>query len=104
MVLTASEIRFPANRLAATPTATSPRGIAAALNVSVRTVYRAFSQGAASPVMGYVRERRLERAGAEPASTRLTVPEIAARRHFANSSHFVKAYKKRFAQTPTAER
>ncbi|MEV0919134.1 helix-turn-helix domain-containing protein [Streptomyces sp. NPDC049967] len=78
--------------------------MAAALNVSVRTLYRAFSQGAASPVMGYVRERRLERARAEPASTRLTVSEIAARRHFADSSHFVKAYKKRFAQTPTAGR
>ncbi|MGN5637259.1 helix-turn-helix domain-containing protein [Streptomyces sp. AC154] len=81
-----------------------PRGIAAALNVSVRTLYRAFSQGAASPVMGYVRERRLERARAELASTRLTVSEIAARWHFADGSHFVKAYKKRFAQTPTAGR
>ncbi|WP_046729481.1 helix-turn-helix domain-containing protein [Streptomyces humi] len=82
----------------------SPQGIAAALNVSVRTLYRAFGQGVASPVMGYVRERRLERARAELLSTRLTVSEIAARWHFTDSSHFVKAYKKRFAETPTARR
>ncbi|MGI5466231.1 helix-turn-helix domain-containing protein [Streptomyces sp. CA-132043] len=72
----------------------NPRGIAAALNVSVRTFYRAFGQGATSSVMGYVRERRLARARAELASTRLTVSEIAARWHFADGSHFVKAYKK----------
>ncbi|KOG86704.1 helix-turn-helix transcriptional regulator [Streptomyces varsoviensis] len=81
-----------------------PRGIAAALNVSVRTLYRAFGQGAGPSVMGYVRERRLERARAELASTRLTVSEIAARWHFADSSHFIKAYKKRFAETPAARR
>jgi AraC-like DNA-binding protein len=80
----------------------NPRGIAAALNVSVRTLYRAFGEGATSSVMGYVRERRLERARAELISTRLTVSEIAARWHFADSSHFVKAYKRRFAETPTA--
>ncbi|MFD7818584.1 helix-turn-helix domain-containing protein [Streptomyces sp. NPDC059785] len=82
----------------------NPRGIAAALNVSVRTLYRAFGQGGTSSVMGYVRERRLERARAELLSTRLTVSEIAARWHFTDSSHFVKAYKKRFAETPTAGR
>jgi AraC-like DNA-binding protein len=82
----------------------NPRGIAAALNVSVRALYRAFGQGATPPVMGYVRERRLERARAELLSTRLTVSEIAARWHFADSSHFVKAYRKRFAETPTADR
>ncbi|SEG83212.1 transcriptional regulator, AraC family [Actinacidiphila yanglinensis] len=82
----------------------NPQGIAAALNVSVRTLYRAFGQGATSPVMGYVRERRLECARAELISTRLTVSEIAARWHFADSSHFVKAYKKRFTETPTAGR
>jgi AraC-like DNA-binding protein len=82
----------------------SPRVIAAALNVSVRTLYRAFGRRATSSVMGYVRERRLERARAELISTRLTVSELAARWHFADSSHFVKAYKKRFAETPTAGR
>jgi AraC-like DNA-binding protein len=78
--------------------------IADALGVSVRTLYRAFSRQANSSVMGYVRERRLERARAELTSTRLTVSEIAARWHFADSSHFVKAYKKRFGETPSAGR
>jgi AraC-like DNA-binding protein len=82
----------------------SPRLIAEALGVSVRTLYRAFGQQATSSVMGYVLERRLERARAELKSTRLTVSEIAARWHFADSSHFVKAYKKRFGETPTAGR
>ncbi|NED82884.1 helix-turn-helix domain-containing protein, partial [Streptomyces sp. SID11233] len=70
----------------------------------VRTLYRAFARGAMSSVMGYVRERRLERARAELISTRLTVAEIAARWHFADSSHFVKAYEKRFAEAPSARR
>lgn len=39
-----------------------PKGIAADLNVSVRTLYRAFGQGGTSSVMRHVRERRLERA------------------------------------------
>ncbi|XVV39693.1 helix-turn-helix domain-containing protein [Streptomyces sp. CA-100214] len=81
-----------------------PKGIAAALNVSVRTLYRAFGQAGTSSVMGHVRERRLERARADLLSTHLSVSEIAARWHFADSSHFVKAYKKRFAETPTAGR
>lgn len=81
-----------------------PRSIATALHVSVRTLYRAFGQGSATSVMGHVRERRLERARADLAATRLTVSEIAARWHFSDSSHFVKAYKKRFGQTPTAGR
>jgi AraC-like DNA-binding protein len=54
--------------------------------------------------MGYVRERRLERARAELMSTQLSVSEIAARWHFADSSHFVKAYRSRFGETPTQRR
>lgn len=34
----------------------------------------------------------------------VTVSELAARRHFADSSHVVKAYKKRCAETPTESR
>lgn len=82
----------------------NPRVIAAALNVSVRTLYRAFGERATTPVMEYVRTRRLERARAELMSTRMTVSEIAARWYFADSSHFVKAYKRRFAETPTEGR
>jgi AraC-like DNA-binding protein len=78
--------------------------IAAALHISVRTLYRVFAQHASSSVMAYVRERRLERARGELVSARLTVSELAARWHFADGSHFVKAYKKRFGETPTASR
>jgi AraC-like DNA-binding protein len=80
------------------------RTIAEALHVSVRTLYRVFAQQASSSVMAYVRERRLERARTELVSAPLTVSELAARWHFADGSHFVKAYKKRFGETPTASR
>ncbi|MCD4536391.1 AraC family transcriptional regulator [Nocardioides sp. cx-169] len=82
----------------------APRSIAEALNVSPRTLYRVFAQEAAPSVMAYVLERRLERARAELLSTRLTVSELAGRWHFADGSHFAKAYKKRFGETPTASR
>lgn len=81
-----------------------PRRIAQALHVSLRTLYRVFAQEATASVMAYVRERRLERARAELVSTRLTVSELAARWHFADGSHFVKAYKRHFDETPTATR
>jgi AraC-like DNA-binding protein len=82
----------------------NPRTIARALHVSVRTLYRVFAQGDTSSVMAYVRERRLERARAELASTRLTVSEVAARWHFADGGHLTKAYKRHFGETPTAGR
>jgi AraC-like DNA-binding protein len=82
----------------------NPRAIAQALHVSVRTLYRVFAQQATSSVMAYVRKRRLEHARAELVSTPLTVSELAARWHFADGSHFVKAYKKHFGETPTASR
>jgi AraC-like DNA-binding protein len=82
----------------------NPQAIASALHVSVRTLYRVFAQQTSMPVMTYVRQRRLERARTELVSTRLSVSEVAARWHFADGSHFVKAYKKRFAETPTASR
>lgn len=91
------------DRLAGDPDL-DPRTIAGSLGVSVRTLYRAFNQHAPMSVMAYVRERRLERARAELSSTRLTVSEIAARWHFTDSSHFTRAYKKRYGKTPAAGR
>ena len=81
----------------------TPRTIAAALHVSVRTLYRAFTHEGTS-VMGYVRRRRLERARAELTSTCWTLSELAARWHFGDSSHFIRAYAKEFAETPSATR
>ncbi|HUQ54848.1 helix-turn-helix transcriptional regulator [Lentzea sp.] len=78
----------------------SPNTIAAALNVSPRTLHRAFS-GERMSVMGYVRERRLERAKSELTSTSWTISEIAARWNFADSSHFTKAFKRTFGVSPT---
>ncbi|MDQ0791290.1 AraC family transcriptional regulator [Streptomyces sp. B3I8] len=80
-----------------------PRAIAAALHVSVRTLHRAFAQEATS-VMGLVRARRLDRARAELLATPLSVSELAARWHFTDSSHFIRAFRARFGRTPRALR
>jgi AraC-like DNA-binding protein len=78
-----------------------PRAVANFLFVSTRTLHRAFASQATS-VMGYVRERRLDRARWQLMSTSLTVSEVAARWHFTDGSHFIKAYKKRFGELPSA--
>jgi AraC-like DNA-binding protein len=81
----------------------NPESIAKILHVSGRTLRRAFS-GEGSSVMAHVRSRRLENARRELLSTSWTVSELAARWHFADSSHFIKAYKNRFGETPAASR
>ena len=80
-----------------------PGAIAASLHVSIRTLHWAFSNEHAS-VMSYVQGRRLERARAELLSSAITVSEIAARWHFSDSSHFIKSYRKRFGESPAADR
>jgi AraC-like DNA-binding protein len=77
--------------------------IAHGLHVSKRTLQRAFSSEGSS-VMTYVRARRLERARNELFSTAWTVSELAARWHFTDSSHFIRACQKRFGQTPAVLR
>jgi AraC-like DNA-binding protein len=78
-----------------------PRSLAAVLNVSVRTLYRAFAAADMS-VMAYVRSRRLERAHHELTSSggQMSVSEAAARWHFADSSHFIRAFKRLYGETP----
>ncbi|WP_079146961.1 helix-turn-helix domain-containing protein [Streptomyces griseochromogenes] len=68
-----------------------------------RPLHGAFTASGAS-VMEHVRRRRLERARADLLSTTWTVSEIAARRHFTDSSHFIRACRKRYGETPTASR
>jgi AraC-like DNA-binding protein len=80
-----------------------PAAIAKALHVSVRTLHRAFASQSAT-VMSYVQERRLDQARAELASSPVTVSEVAARWHFADSSHFSKSYRRRFGDSPAADR
>jgi AraC family transcriptional activator of tynA and feaB len=76
--------------------------LALELNISVRTLQRAFS-AAGESVTGYIRHRRLEEArlALTAPSGRLSVIELAAHWQFADSSHFIRAFKKLYGQTPT---
>lgn len=80
----------------------SPAMLARELHVSVRTLQRAFASGGES-VATYVRERRLEEAllTLTAPSSRLSISELAAYWHFSDSSHFTRAFKKRYGQTPS---
>ncbi|GCB47292.1 helix-turn-helix domain-containing protein [Streptomyces sp. NL15-2K] len=80
----------------------SPAMLARQLNVSVRTLQRAFAATGES-VGAYIRQRRLEEArlALTAPSRRLSVSELAAHWHFADSSHFIRAFKKQYGRTPT---
>jgi len=79
----------------------APRSLARELNVSVRTLHRAFA-AAGEPVAAYIRRRRLEEARLELATPlrQLTVSEVAARWQFADHSHFIRAFTKQYGETP----
>ena len=76
--------------------------LAGELNVSVRTLHRAFA-AAGEPVAAYIRRRRLEQARMELAARpgRPDISVVAARWRFADSSHFARAFKKQYGQTPS---
>ncbi|NGO10048.1 helix-turn-helix domain-containing protein [Streptomyces sp. HC44] len=80
----------------------SPAMLARELNVSVRTLQRAFAAVGES-VTTYIRHRRLEEArlALTAPSGRWSVSELAAHWQFADSSHFIRAFKKHYGQTPT---
>ncbi|MFJ9032678.1 helix-turn-helix domain-containing protein [Streptomyces sp. NPDC102274] len=80
----------------------SSRTLASELNVSVRTLQRAFAAGGES-VTAYIRLRRLEEArlALTAQSGRLSVSELAAHWQFSDSSHFIRAFKTHYGQTPT---
>lgn len=79
----------------------SPAMLAHELNVSLRTLHRAFATTGQS-VTTYVRDRRLEEARlaltVQPGH--LSISELAAQWQFADSSHFIRTFKKRYGQTP----
>ncbi|QXN88553.1 helix-turn-helix domain-containing protein [Nocardia iowensis] len=79
----------------------SPGMLARELNVSVRTLQRAFTTAGES-VTSYIRDRRLAaaRLALTAPSRRPTVGELAAHWQFSDSSHFIRAFKKRYGQTP----
>ena len=76
--------------------------LARELNVSVRTLQRAFT-AAGETVISYIRQRRLEEARLAliAPSGRLSVSELAAHWQFADSSHFIRTFKKQYGRTPT---
>ncbi|MEZ0065042.1 AraC family transcriptional activator of tynA and feaB [Streptacidiphilus sp. MAP12-20] len=76
--------------------------LARELNVSIRNLQRAFA-AAGESVNAYVRQRRLEEArlALTAPSGRLSVSELAAHWQFADSSHFIRAFKKHYGRTPT---
>lgn len=79
----------------------SPSMLARELGVSVRTLYRAFA-AVEDSVAGYIRRRRLEQASLELLSPvgRPSISELAAHWHFADSSHFIRAFKSQYGRTP----
>lgn len=80
----------------------SPAMLARELNVSVRTLHRAFA-AVGEQVTAYIRHRRLHEARlvlAAP-SGRVSISELAAHWQFADGSHFTRAFKKHYGQTPT---
>ncbi len=75
--------------------------LARELHVSPRTLQRAFAVAGES-VTAYIRHQRLERARnvLNTPFTRLSVSQLAAHWHFTDSSHFIRAFKKQYGQTP----
>lgn len=81
--------------------ALSPSSLARDLHVSVRTLHRSFA-AAGEPVAAYIRRSRLERARAElgvPAR-RHDISAVAARWCFSDSSHFTRAFRTQYGETP----
>ena len=76
--------------------------LARELNVSARTLQRAFT-AVGETVTSYIRQRRLEEARLAliAPSAALSVSEIAAYWQFADSSHFIRTFKKHYGRTPT---
>jgi AraC family transcriptional activator of tynA and feaB len=98
-VLARAAMRMAENRLA--DPGLSPAALARELHVSVRTLHRAFTTAGES-VTEYIRRRRLEQARLELTAIpgRPDISEVAARWQFADSSHFIRTFKKEYGQTP----
>ena len=79
--------------------------IAAAADVSVRTLQNQFTEDLRQTPTAYVKNRRLERVRADLADSRpgsgVTVTEIASRWGFTHLGRFAVTYKSRFGETPS---
>lgn len=78
--------------------------LAAVAGVSVFHFARTFKDGVGTTPHRYVLERRVARAQALLAGTRLSLTEVAAACGFANSSHFATAFRRLAAVSPRAYR
>jgi len=80
----------------------SPAMLARELHVSTSTLQRAFASVGESAA-AYIRRRRLEEArlALTAPSNRLSITELAAYWQFTDGSHFTRAFKKHYGQTPT---
>jgi AraC-like DNA-binding protein len=81
----------------------SPAMLARELHVSPRTLQRAFAAAGEPTAAAYIRHRRLEQArlALTSPSHRWSITELAAYWQFADSSHFTRAFKTHYGQTPT---
>ena len=79
----------------------SPTMLARELHVSVRTLQRAFA-AAGESITSYIRHRRLDEARLALTApySHVSISDLAAYWHFADASHFIRAFKKRYNQTP----
>ncbi|GAA3923252.1 helix-turn-helix domain-containing protein [Actinoplanes auranticolor] len=79
----------------------TPVDVARRLHVSSRSLQRAFA-GTGESLAGYIRRRRLEEArqALVDGRGRTSVAQVAARYQFADSSHFIRTFKRRFGDTP----
>lgn len=78
--------------------------IAGALGVSTRQLSRLFGAATGRSPAAFREELRLARAHALVADGALPLTEVGLRCGFADASHFSRAYRRRFGETPTARR
>ncbi|WP_435129394.1 helix-turn-helix domain-containing protein [Actinacidiphila sp. bgisy144] len=81
----------------------SPDILASELHVSLRTLQRAFATTGES-ASSYIRRRRLAQAHQDltaGAGSGSSISELAARYHFADASHFVRAFKREYGEPPS---
>jgi AraC-like DNA-binding protein len=79
-----------------------PDSVAAAINVSTRTLNRLFEAGGIS-VSSWIRQRRLERcreALADPRSARLTISAIGSQWGMWDAAHFSRSFKSAYGVSP----
>ncbi|MFD8716636.1 helix-turn-helix transcriptional regulator [Streptomyces sp. NPDC059629] len=81
----------------------SPEVVARLLGVSPRTLHRHFAKTGES-MMAFTRRRRLQKAHDDllRSGSGRSLSDIAARWHFSDASHFIRAFKYFYGTTPAA--